>query len=100
MFDLNEKDALAKVYTYELIRSDKTSFSIDVLEIIAIGGHKVINKNPKVEFMAVPKSVIKTVKAAYMGRGNSIEEALSDCLSKIKNVASHTIFGPQQSSSK
>ncbi len=84
MFDLNEKDMLSKIYQYKLDRPDGWC-NISVHEIVA-------SENAQVEFIAVPNLVVQQADKEYFGVGDSIENALKDCLGKIKSVEIKTLF--------
>jgi hypothetical protein len=84
MFDLNEKDMLSKIYQYKLDRPDGWC-SISVHEIIA-------SENAKVEYIAVPNLFIQQSDKEYFGVGESVEDALNACLTKIKSVPMKDLF--------
>ena len=77
MYDVNETDILTRVTKYNLIREGRM-LHIDIHE--ALHG-KLANK-----FVAVPNLISIVAKQEYQGTGESEEDALKDCLEKIKNV--------------
>ena len=84
MFDLNQEDMLSKVHQYKLDRPDGWCY-IAVHEVIA-------SDAAKVHFIAVPNLVVQQTKQEYFGTGGTVEDALADCLKKIKSVDIRTLF--------
>jgi hypothetical protein len=84
MYDINEKDLLSKIHQYKLDRPDGWCH-ISVHEVIA-------SENAQVEYIAVPNLVVQQAEKEYFGIGDSVESALSDCLTKIKSVEIKTLF--------
>ncbi|MBW2108072.1 MAG: hypothetical protein JRI36_05320 [Deltaproteobacteria bacterium] len=84
MFDLNESDMLSRLHQYKLDRTDGWCY-ISVHEIMA-------GENAKVQFIAVPNLAIHQAEKEHFGIGESAQEALADCLKKIKNVGIRTLF--------
>ncbi|WP_028583444.1 hypothetical protein [Desulfogranum mediterraneum] len=80
MWELNSEDVLYQLSFYELYRSDGT-LTIKVLEALSESVCK---------YMAVPLLGHAEADEQYQGRGGSREEALNDCLTKIKDL---TIVG-------
>jgi len=81
---LNQDDVLSRVHQYELERDDERVF-INVRE--PIGG------SSKGSFIAVPSLISKECNNTdYVGLGDSIDEALNDCLKRIKGLSSHQII--------
>jgi hypothetical protein len=80
---LRENDILTKVSRYNLIR-DQRMIYIDVHERLA--GHLAG------KFVAVPNLVNIIAKQEFQGVGESEEEALDNCLFKIKNYNVEDLF--------
>ena len=83
MYDLNETDVLTKVVKYNLIRIDR---------MIHIDVHERLAGNLAGQFIAVPNLITVIAKSEYQGTGDTEEEALKDCLSKIKDVGIEDLF--------
>lgn len=76
---LNQDDVLSSVHQYELERDEERVF-INVRE--PIGG------STKGSFIAVPSLISKECSNTdYVGLGDSVEEALNDCLKRIKDIS-------------
>jgi len=73
---LNQDEILSHIYRYELDREEGRIF-IDVHEILFPQKNK---------FIATPTLLHSSRDSKYIGTGNSIEEALRDCLKKIKGI--------------
>ncbi len=78
MFDLNPDDMLSKIHQYKLDRPDGWCY-ISVHEVIASG-------KAKISFIAVPNVGVQQAGVEFFGTGNTVDDALTDCLSKIKSV--------------
>ena len=75
---LNQDDVLSRVHQFELERDEERIF-INVRE-------PLVNSD-KDAFIAVPSLIIKECgNIEYVGLGNSVEEALKDCLKRIKGI--------------
>ncbi len=75
---LNQDDVLSRVHQFELERDEERIF-INVRE-------PLVNSD-KGAFIAVPGLITQECSNTdYVGLGNSIEEALQDCLKRIKDV--------------
>ncbi len=75
---LDQDDVLSRVHQYELERDEERVF-INVRE--PIGG------SSKGSFIAVPSLISKECSNTdYVGLGDSVDEALMDCLKRIKGV--------------
>ncbi len=75
---LNQDDVLSRVHQFELERDEERMF-INVRE-------PLINSD-KGAFIAVPSLITQECSNTdYVGLGNSIEEALKDCLKRIKGM--------------
>ncbi len=75
---LNQDDVLSRVHQFELERDEEKIF-INVRE--PLGG------SDKGTFIAVPTLIIQDCSnTEYVGLGDSVEEALKDCLKRIKGV--------------
>jgi len=79
MTELMEKDILTKVSRYNLIRNQRMIY-IDV--------HQRLAGNLAGRFVAVPNLINLIAKQEFQGVGENENEALDNCLAKIKN---HTI---------
>ena len=84
MFDIKKDEMLSKIHQYKLIRPDGWC-NISVHEIIA-------SEKAKIDFIAVPNLVVQDADKQYFGIGDSVENALSDCLSKIKQLNINPLF--------
>ena len=84
MFDLNPEDMLSKVHQYKLDRPDGWCY-ISVHEVIA-------SERAKISFIATPNIAVQQAEKGYFGTGESVEDALTDCLSKIKSVEIKALF--------
>ena len=75
---LNQDDVLSRVHQFELERDEERIF-INVRE-------PLVNSD-KGAFIAVPSLITQECSNTdYVGLGNSIEEALKDCLKRIKGM--------------
>lgn len=83
MFELNENEVLTKVTKYNLMSPEK-SILIDV--------HKTISGRLAGKYIAVPSLVMVIAGQEYQGVGETEEEALKDCLDKIRNASVEDIF--------
>lgn len=81
---LDSEDILTKVYVFQLARGDKKTF---------IYVHEVISGPSRNAFLAEPTVLLGTTKDEYIGRGSSVEEALADCLRRIKGCSVDEISG-------
>jgi len=80
MFTVSEGEMLTRVHKYELKR-DADRFRIDV--------HQVLAGTAGNTFFAIPNLLTREDRDAdeqYIGCGNTEDEALEDCLKKIKGV--------------
>ena len=83
MLDLHENDIFTKVSKYNLIREGRMVY-IDV--------HKAIQGGLAADFVAVPNLVNIVARPEHQGIGKSEDEAVKDCLKKIKGMAVEEIF--------
>jgi len=75
---LNQDDVLSRVHQFELERDEERIF-INVRE-------PLVNSD-KGAFIAVPSLITQECSnTGYVGLGNSVEEALQDCLKRIKGM--------------
>jgi len=81
-YNIDSGELLTRVTKYELNRAD-SHLRIDVHEIIA--------GEDTGSFLAIPNLIIGKTEEKYIGRGSSIDDALKDCLSRIKGISSETI---------
>jgi len=84
MFDLNESDMLSKLHPYKIDRPDGWCY-IFVHEVIS-------SERAKNQFIAVPNLVVQQAEKEYFGVGANVQDALADCLNKIKSVGIQTLF--------
>jgi len=88
MYQLNDDELLVKLQSYRLHRHEEgPAVTIEVGEVIC--GSKPEIKD-KFHAWIVPIG-IGSVPKEYNGHGDTHEEALADCLEKIKNVDDETI---------
>ncbi len=81
---LNQDDVLSRVHQFELERDEERIF-INVRE-------PLVNSD-KGAFIAVPSLITQECSNTdYVGLGNSIEEALQDCLKRIKGMPLNQII--------
>lgn len=83
MFELDPDEILTKVTKYNLMAAGK-SIHIDV--------HEAIVGQLAAKFVAVPNLVMIIARPEYQGTGDTAEEALKDCLSKIRNMDVNELF--------
>lgn len=83
MFELNRDDVLTRVTKYHWMSSGR-SIHIDV--------HETISGKLAAQFVAVPSMVLVISRPEYQGTGNTAEEALTDCIKKIRDVDINDIF--------
>ena len=83
MQDLMENDILTKVSRYNLIRNQRMIY-IDV--------HETMAGNLADKFVAVPNLINIIARQEFQGVGKTEPEALSNCLSKIKNYGIENLF--------
>ncbi len=84
MFDLNPEDMLSKIHQYKLDRQDGWCY-ISIHEVVA-------SEKATIDFIAVPNIAVQQAEKEYFGTGESVEDALADCLNKIKSVEIKTLF--------
>ena len=83
MFDLNDTDILTRVSKYNLIRIDR---------MIHIDIHERLAGNLAGNYIAVPNLITVIAGSEHQGVGETEEEALKDCLKKIKHVTIEELF--------
>jgi len=81
--ELHVNDILTRVTRYNLIRNGRMIY-IDV--------HKKIQGHLAGDFIAVPNLVNIVAVPEHQGAGNTEEDALSDCLKKIKGLDLEDLF--------
>jgi hypothetical protein len=75
---LNQDDVLSRVHQYELERDEERVF---------INVREPISGSAKGSFIAVPSLISQECNNTdYVGLGDSVEEALNDCLKRIKGL--------------
>ncbi|MBT6338907.1 MAG: hypothetical protein HOJ48_06375 [Desulfobacula sp.] len=92
--DLHQDDILTKISRYNLIRNGRMIY-IDV--------HQKIQGNLADKFIAVPNLVNIVAKPEHQGAGENEQNALEECLRKIKGLNIENLFpiaSPKSSSSK
>jgi hypothetical protein len=88
VYTINENELLTKVRKYELKR-DTEKFRVDV--------HEVLAGTIDDKFFAIPNLLSREerdVDPHFIGCGNTEQEALEDCLKKIKNAPLQVIIPP------
>jgi precorrin-6B methylase 2 len=88
VYTINENELLTKVYKYELKRNTE-KFRIDV--------HEVLAGTIDDKFFAIPSLLSREerdVDPQFIGCGNTEQEALEDCLKKIKKAPLQIIIPP------
>ncbi len=83
MLDLHKNDIFTRVSKYNLIR-DGRMLHIDV--------HQAIQGSLAAKFVAVPNLVNIVARPEHQGTGESEEQAVKDCLKKIKGMQIEEIF--------
>ena len=76
MFDVNSGDVLCRVEFYELYRPDGT-LTIKVQEVLTESVFK---------FRAIPCLQMVEAPELYQGTGGTHDEALAECLAKVKTA--------------
>jgi hypothetical protein len=80
MYSIKENELLTKVHKYELKRGESEKFRIDV--------HQVLAGTIDDKFFAIPNLLFREdreVEPQFIGCGNTEQEALEDCLKKIRD---------------
>ncbi|MEA1969463.1 MAG: hypothetical protein U9N77_14745 [Thermodesulfobacteriota bacterium] len=83
MLDLHKDDIFTSVSRYNLIRDGRMIY-IDV--------HQAIQGTLAAKFMAVPNLVNIIAKPEHQGTGENEQDAVKDCIKKIKNMKVEDIF--------
>lgn len=81
--DLHKDDILTKITRYNLIRNGRMIY-LDV--------HQKIQGNLAGNFIAVPNLVNIVAKPEHQGSGDNEQNALEDCLRKIKALDLEDLF--------
>ncbi len=81
--ELHVNDILTKITRYNLIRNGRMIY-IDI--------HQKIQGNLAGNYIAVPNLVNIVAKPGHQGAGSSEQEALDDCLKKIKGLNMEELF--------
>jgi len=92
--ELHQKDILTKVTKYNLIRNGR---------MIYIDLHQKIQGNLAGAFIAVPNLINIVAKPEHQGAGANEQQALEDCLKKIKGLNLEDLFpaaAPAQTATK
>lgn len=80
---LDHNDVLSLIHQYELLRDEGRCF-IHIREVLS---------SSKFKFVAWPSLIMKdNFSEEFIGRGDTREKALKECLSKIKGVSIKSIF--------
>lgn len=87
MLDLHKNDIFTKVSRFNLIRNGRMLY-IDV--------HQSIQGKLAAKFVAVPNLVNIIAKPEQQGIGESEQEAIKDCLKKIKGMPVEKIFPKEE----
>jgi hypothetical protein len=88
VYSINENELLTKVHKYELKRNTE-KFRIDV--------HEVLAGTIDDKFFAIPNLLSREerdVDPQFIGCGNTEQEAVEDCLKKIKRAPLQVIIPP------
>jgi len=81
--DLHQNDILTKVSRFNLIRNGRMIY-IDI--------HQKIQGKLADDFIAVPNLVNIVAKPEHQGAGKNEQEAMQDCLKKIKGLNIENLF--------
>ena len=84
MYDLNPDEMLSRIHQYKLDRPNGWCY-VSVHEVIA-------SEKAKIKYIAVPNIALQQAEKQYFGTGESIEEALANCMAIIKTVDINTLF--------
>ena len=90
MIQIGDKQLLLKTIDYKFIRSEEDTVTIRLYEVMAGEGSAKFIAGP-----AVPMET-RLAKEEYHGRGATPEEALQDCIDKIKDVDRDAMFAKPQ----
>lgn len=91
MLDLHKNDILTRVSRYNLIRDGRMVY-IDV--------HQAIQGNLAARYVAVPNLVTIVAKPEHQGVGENEQDAVKDCLTKIKGRKVEDLFPEAPASQK
>ncbi len=91
MLDLHQTDVLTRVSRYNLIRNGRMIY-IDV--------HQTLQGKLAAPFMAVPNLVNIIASPEFQGTGSNEQEAVTDCLKKIKGKDMEDIFPKKEAPAK
>ncbi len=81
---LNQDDVLSRVHQYELERDEERVF---------INVREPISGSTKGSYIAFPSLITQECNNTdYVGLGDSVKEALNDCLKRIKGLQLRQIF--------
>lgn len=83
MTPTDAQDILTRVTRYNLIRNSRMLY-IDI--------HETITGHLAAPFVAVPNLVNIVARQQFQGTGTTEQEALEDCLKKIKSMGIEDIF--------
>ncbi|HKK91565.1 MAG TPA: hypothetical protein VJ936_09190 [Desulfobacteraceae bacterium] len=83
MLELHEDDIFTSVSRYNLIRDGRMIY-IDV--------HQAIQGNLAAKFVAVPNLVNIIAKPEHQGTGENEQEAVKECIKRIKDMKIEEIF--------
>jgi len=83
MLSLNENDILTRIIRYNLIRNER---------LIYIDVHETIAGNLAGKFVAVPNLINIVAKQKFQGIGETENQALENCLKKIKEFEIEDLF--------
>ncbi|MFO7748532.1 MAG: hypothetical protein R6V54_00415 [Desulfobacteraceae bacterium] len=83
MLELHEDDIFTSVSRYNLIRDGRMIY-IDV--------HQAIQGNLAAKFVAVPNLVNIIAKPEHQGTGENEQEAVKECIKRIKEMKIEEIF--------
>jgi hypothetical protein len=89
---LDKDDILSRVVWYELRRM--VSDDRDARVLISVV--EILNGDQKGWFLPMPTLLLRRARDEYIGYGSRAEEALNDCLKKIKGLQIDAIIDMQR----
>ena len=92
MYEIESDELLIRVQRYDLLRKKGGRIPIDVCRTIAGEPEKI--------FIALPRVPYNVAKTQYIGKGDTEDEALQDCLRRIKGVPVNEVFPDMELANK
>jgi hypothetical protein len=86
MIHIEEGQLLLKTTDFKLVRTKEDVITIRLYEVVAGGGNAKFIAGP-----AVPTET-RLAKEEYHGHGSTPEEALQNCIAKLKDVDRDSMF--------